>query len=510
MSQKENIIHSSDVYAVRTAKLEKLVEEGQNPFTNNAEQTHTSKQATAVYNEDEANSPIVKVAGRIVSFRVMGKATFLKLLDRDGKIQAYVTRDELAPNVYNEKFKKLDVGDFIGITGTLFKTKTGEITVRASDYTLVAKSLRPLPEKWHGLTDSDQIIRQRYLDLIMNDESRERFKIRSKVIQEMRKFFWDQDFTEVETPILQNAVGGAAARPFTTHFNSLGCEFNLRIALELHLKRMMIGGMDRVFEIGRVFRNEGLSRRHNPEFTMLEIYQAYTDFRGMMTLFYDLIQHICKTVLNGNTQITRYDGEVIELGGKWREARYKDLIIEATKDPDWFSRSKEEKLAACAAMDIQVDPEREDYEVTNNVFEKLIEPTLIQPTFVTHIPKELCPLAKINEEDPSVIDVFELCINGQEIAPAYSEQNSPIIQKAMFEAQAGEETQNVDYDFIEAMEYGMPPAGGMGIGIDRLCILLTGAPSIRDVILFPATRPLKTTETENETSENSKEETLNI
>lgn len=492
MSQTENIQNTSDIYAVRLAKLQKLCEEGENPFANNAEQTHSSAQAVSAYQEDETQSPVVKVAGRIVSFRVMGKATFLKLLDRDGKIQAYVTRDDLAPNVYNEKFKKLDVGDFIGITGTLFKTKTGEITVRASDYTLVAKSLRPLPEKWHGLTDSDQIIRQRYLDLIMNDESRERFHMRSKIIQEMRKFFWAREFTEVETPILQNSVGGAAARPFLTHFNSLGCEFNLRIALELHLKRMMIGGMDRVFEIGRVFRNEGLSRRHNPEFTMLEIYQAYTDFRGMMTLFYDLIQHLCKTVMGGKTEITRYDGEVIQLGGTWREARYKDLIIEATKDPHWFSKSKEEKLVACADLGIQVDPEREDYEVTNNVFEKLIEPTLIQPTFVTHIPKELCPLAKINEEDPSVIDVFELCINGQEIAPAYSEQNSPIIQKEMFETQAGEETQNVDYEFIEAMEYGMPPAGGMGVGIDRLCILLTGAPSIRDVILFPATRPLKT------------------
>jgi len=273
-----------------------------------------------------------------------------------------------------------------------------------------------------------------------------------------------------------------------THFNALDCDFNLRIALELHLKRLLVGGFDRVFEIGRVFRNEGLSRRHNPEFTMLEVYQAYSDFRGMMDLVRGMIHTICSDVL-GTTTITNSEGIDIELGGDWREVTYKELIHETTGDPEWFSRSREEKLAATEKLDIQVNPELEDYEITNNVFEKLIEPTLIQPTFVTHIPKELCPLAKLNEDDPGVLDVFELCINGQEIAPAYSEQNDPFVQKEMFEAQIGEETQNLDTEFLSVLEHGMPPAGGMGLGIDRLIILLTGAANIRDTILFPAMRP---------------------
>jgi len=264
----------------------------------------------------------------------------------------------------------------------------------------------------------------------------------------------------------------------------------MRIALELHLKRMLVGGEDRVFEIGRVFRNEGLSRRHNPEFTMLELYQAYSDFRGMMELTQGLIQHVAQTVI-GSLEIARPDGEIINLGGEWREVKYKDLIIDATGDSDWFSYSREDKLQKARALGIEVDGELEDYEITNNVFEKIIEPTLIQPTFVTHIPKELCPLAKITVEDDTTIDVFELCINGQEIAPAYSEQNDPIIQRKMFEDQVGEEQQNMDTDFLNALEHGMPPAGGMGLGIDRLIILLTGAESIRDTILFPSLKPLK-------------------
>jgi lysyl-tRNA synthetase class 2 len=283
----------------------------------------------------------------------------------------------------------------------------------------------------------------------------------------MRKYLWDRSFTEVETPMLQSVAGGAAARPFITHSNALDCQFYMRIALELYLKRMLVAGEDRVFEIGRVFRNEGLSRRHNPEFTMLELYQAYTDFRGMMELTQGLIQHVAKTVI-GSLEIARPDGTVINLDGEWREAKYKDLIIEATGDG-----------------------ELEDYEISNNVFEKIIEPTLIQPTFVTHIPKELCPLAKITVDDDSTIDVFELCINGQEIAPAYSEQNDPIIQRKMFADQVGEEVQDMDTDFLNALEHGMPPAGGMGLGIDRLIILLTGAESIRDTILFPSLKPLK-------------------
>ena len=413
----------------------------------------------------------------------MGKAAFVKLLDQKGQMQIYFKKDALGETAY-AAFKKLDLGDIIGVSGTLFKTSTGEITVRSESYTLVTKSLRPLPEKWSGLTDSEHIYRQRYLDLIANDASRQRFILRSRIITGIRKFLDSRDFIEVETPVLQHEAGGAAAQPFATHFNALDQDCVLRIALELHLKRLLVGGLDRVYEIGRVFRNEGLSRRHNPEFTMLEAYQAYTDYRGMMQLVYDLIQALCQDVL-GTTQVEQPNGTVIELGGTWREATYKELIIEATEDPDWFSRSKEEKIKRCTALDIQVDPAGEDFEITNQLFEKKVEPSLIQPTFVTQLPKELCPLAKTNKEDPATLDVFELCINGQEIAPAYSEQNDPEAQRQSFQEQAGEEVQKIDQDFLTALEHGMPPAGGIGIGIDRLCILLTGAANIRDVILFP-------------------------
>jgi lysyl-tRNA synthetase class 2 len=419
----------------------------------------------------------------------MGKASFVKILDRGGVQQCYFTRDALTDR-YDTHFKKLvDLGDFVGVRGKLFRTKTGEVTVRAADYKLLAKALRPLPEKWAGLTDAEKIYRQRYLDLIVNEDSRRRLMIRSRVVESIRKFFWSRQFVEVETPVLHTIAGGAAARPFETHSNALDCDFYLRIALELHLKRCLVGGMDRVFEIGRVFRNEGVSVKHSPEFTMLEAYQAYSDYRGMMELVRSLIQTVCREVL-GSTTVTRHDGVAIELGGNWREVKYKDLIIEKTGDSQWFSRTKEEKIAACKKMDLhEPRSDWEDYEVTNEVFGKLIEPTLIQPTFVTHIPKELCPLAKVTVGDESTIDVFELCINGQEIAPAYSEQNDPGVQRKMLEIQAGAEQHKIDEDFLLALEHGMPPAGGLGIGIDRLVILLTGAANIRDVILFPTLGP---------------------
>ena len=488
--------NTHDLFAVRKGKLDKLRDEGIDPFRQNWVQSHTSTTAKALYKPEEDNEVEVSVAGRITNMNVMGKAMFAKILDRDGKIQIYAKREELGEEKYF-KLRKHDIGDIIGVSGPMFVTKTGEVTVRVTDYAIVSKSMRPLPEKWHGLADVDTIYRNRHLDLITNEESRERFKKRSAIISCIRRYLEAQDFMEVETSTLHHIAGGAAARPFVTHFNALDCDFYLRIALELHLKRLLVGGFDRVFEIGRVFRNEGLSRRHNPEFTMLEVYQAYSDFRGMMALIHGMIQTICKEVL-GTTTIANSDGIEIELGGDWREVSYKELILEATKDPEWFSRSRDEKLAATDALGIQVNPELEDYEITNNVFEKLIEPTLIQPTFVTHIPKELCPLAKLNQEDPAVLDVFELCINGQEIAPAYSEQNDPFIQKEMFEAQVGEETQDLDTEFLAAMEQGMPPAGGMGVGIDRLIILLTGAANIRDTILFPALRPEKREEAEEE------------
>ena len=480
---------SHDQHAVRLQKLQNLRDADVDPYSGNCDQTHTSAQAKALYVKLglEETEETVSVAGRIVTFRVMGKATFLKIQDREGVLQIYVKRDEVGEEEY-KVFKKLDLGDIIGVTGPLFVTKTGEITVRAHSYVLVCKALRPLPEKWHGLSDNEQIYRQRYLDLIVNEQSRNRFRQRSAIIREIREFLWEREFIEVETPMMQSVAGGAAARPFTTHFNALDCDFFLRIALELYLKRLLVGGMDRVFELGRVFRNEGLSRRHNPEFTMLEAYQAYTDFRGMMELTRGLIQRSAETVL-GSLQVARPEGDEIDLSGKWREVSYKDLIREATDDGDWFSRSKSDKLNAVNKLGIHVDPLLEDFEVTNDVFEKLVEPKLIQPTFVTHIPVELCPLAKLNPEDPSTLDVFELCINGQEIAPAYSEQNDPLLQRKMFEQQVGEEVQNLDNDFLLSLEHGMPPAGGMGLGIDRLVIFLTGASNIRDTILFPSLRP---------------------
>lgn len=486
---KDQEIDTSDQFAVRKAKLEELRGRGIDPFRTNWEQSHSTEQALSAWIEDEENSPTVSCAGRLVAIRKMGKASFARIMDQTGTLQVYFKKDLVGEEPYDLFKKSLDLGDFIGVRGTLFKTRTGEITLRVLAFELVSKAMRPLPEKWHGLQDDDQIYRQRYLDLISNEDSRKVFQTRSRIIRCIRNYFESQDFIEVETPILQSEAGGAAARPFATHFNALDCPFYLRIALELYLKRLLVGGMDRVFEIGRNFRNEGLSRRHNPEFTMLEVYQAYSDYRGMMRLVRGMVAAICDEVLD-TTRIERHDGQVIELGGDWREARYKDLVVEKTGDADWFSRSKADKLAWCEAEGIEVDPNREDFEITNAVFEKRIEPSLIQPTFVTHVPKQLVPLAKISPDDPDTVEVFELCINGQEIAPAYSEQNDPFVQREQLERQAGEEQQKIDEDFLLALEHGMPPAGGMGVGIDRLVIMLTGVPSIRDVILFPSLKPL--------------------
>jgi len=481
---------SHDQHAVRLAKLRELREAGQDPFRANVSPTHFSAEALKAYVEGEEVQPELTVAGRLTVIRKMGKSQFVKILDQQGIIQLYVRKDVIGDDEF-DAFKKLDIGDIIGVKGTLFKTKTGEVTVRALSYTLVSKALHPLPEKWHGLSDAEQVYRQRYLDLIVNQESRTRLMQRSKIISHIRRFLEDRQFIEVETPVLENTAGGAAARPFVTHHNALDTDFFLRIATELRLKRLLVGGFDRVFEIGRIFRNEGVSRRHNPEFTMLEVYQAYSDYRGMMVLIKDLLTTICTDVLGTSVIKHAASGEDIDFNGEWREAKYKDLVCAEVENPEWFSLSKEDKMTATEKLGLKVMPDWEDYEVTNEIFSKRIEPTLIQPTFVTHLPKELCPLAKLTEGDDSTIDVFELCIGGMEVAPAYSEQNDPIAQREMFAAQAGEETQNIDEDFLLALEHGMPPAGGMGVGIDRLVILLTGAESIRDVILFPQLRENK-------------------
>ena len=477
-----------DQYAVRLKKLTDLRATGSDPFRAGFEPTHFSAEALKLYVDSQENAVGVQVAGRLVVMRDMGKSQFVKILDQQGLIQLYLKKDVVGDEAY-AAFRKLDLGDIIGAAGTLFKTKTGEITVRVERCVLVAKALRPLPEKWHGLTDPEQVYRQRYLDMIVNPESRQRLLQRSRIVSAIRRFLEDRKFIEIETPILQSVAGGAAAKPFTTHHNALGCDFFLRISLELYLKRMLVGGWDRVFEIGRNFRNEGLSRKHNPEFTMLEVYQAYSDHRGMMALIKDLLTVLCRDVL-GSCEIPHApSGQVINFGGAWREVKYKDLLVAETGDPQWFSRSKPEKIAAAEKLGLKIEPHWEDFEITNEIFSKRIEPGLIQPTFVLNLPRELCPLAKINQEDPGTLDVFELIIGGMEIAPAYSEQNDPLLQREMFEAQAGGEKQNIDHDFLLALEHGMPPAGGMGVGIDRLCILLTGAESIRDVILFPQLRP---------------------
>ena len=481
-----------DQYAVRLKKLQDMRAAGADPFRANCTQSHFSGEALAVYVDGQDYAVPVKVAGRLVVIRDMGKSQFVKILDQQGQIQLYVKKDLVGEEAY-VAFKKLDIGDIIGAEGALFKTKSGEITVRVDRFALVSKALRPLPEKWHGLTDPEQVYRQRYLDLIVNPESRARLMLRSRIVASIRQTLAGRKFLEVETPVLEGVAGGAAARPFVTHHNALGADFFLRIALELRLKRLLVGGYDRVFEIGRIFRNEGVSRKHNPEFTMLEVYQAYSDFQGMMDLIKAIFTDLCRDVLGTFEVKHAASGHVINFAGEWRVARYFTLIDETVgfslssfrNTPDYRAKA----IEAAKALGLEVHDGWETFEVVNEIFGKRIEPTLIQPTFVTHLPKELCPLAKLNQQDGDLIDVFELCIGGMEVAPAYSEQNDPFVQREMFEKQVGEETQKMDTDFLLALEHGMPPAGGMGVGIDRLCILLTGAESIRDVILFPSLRP---------------------
>ncbi|MDR3116977.1 MAG: lysine--tRNA ligase [Puniceicoccales bacterium] len=483
--EREN---GGDVLRVRREKLKALRAEGLDPYGQNWDQSHTAGEARRLLGDGEECDETVSLAGRILAFRLMGRAAFLSLQDRSGTIQCYVRREAIGDSDY-DRFRDYDIGDIVGVAGTLFRTKTGEPTVRVARMQIVAKSLRPLPDKFHGLTDEEQIYRERHLDLIANGESRRRALQRIAIVREIRQFLWARDFVEVETPFLQNVAGGAAARPFTTRMNALDQEFFLRISLELYLKRMLVAGFDRVFELGRVFRNEGLSRKHNPEFTMVELYQAYSDHRGMMALIRDLILHLCDRVI-GTRDIAQPDGTVLHLGGEWREANYRDLVREHTGIEAWFELPREEKLAYCGRAGLALDPEKEDFAIDNAVYGKLVEPNLIQPTFVLQLPRELCPLAKLNRQDPRFLDVFELCINGQEVAPAYSEQNDPLLQRQLFEMQLGDDQQALDTEFLTALEYAMPPAGGMGIGVDRLVVLLTGAGNIRDTILYPTLRPI--------------------
>jgi len=587
----------------RKTKLAALNAKGINPFMNKFTPDIECGVARAKFEKNElAEGAPVSIAGRITAHRDMGKSQFMDLKDTSGRVQIYAQKNVLGDEGY-DIFKHLDMGDFIGVKGTMFRTKTGEPSVKLESFTILGKALRPPPTGWHGLEDTETRYRQRYLDLIASDGVKKTFLNRSAIIHEIRSFFHSRGYVEVETPAMQAIPGGAAAAPFKTFHNALGCEFYLRIALELYHKRLLVGGIDKLFEIGKNFRNEGLSRRHNPEFTMLEAYQAYGDYETMMETVQSLICHVAQKVLgtlviNHNqdgavksaiqtalreldevsTNMTgtllksatgdvaaafvkeianaraalvaaseqvgtapcpdvakaainallaaigtvglhkvqlsggdkpiedslasaaaKFDSvvrtlerlstpKVIDLTPNWRRAKYKDLVREKA-GADWFEISSAERRQRAHDLGAEIGKEYEDFEITGAVFEKLIEPTLIQPTFVTHLPKELVPLAKLSPDDPTTVEVFECCINGQEISPGYTEQNDPVAQRTTLEHQAGGEQQKLDDDFLVALEHGMPPAGGIGIGIDRLCMMLLGQESIRDVILFPQLKP---------------------
>jgi lysyl-tRNA synthetase class 2 len=479
-------MEENELLAIRRQKLQQLIEKNWSPFGGRFDVSGTVEEIRQGFVEGRK----VALAGRITAHRNMGKSQFLDLSDLSGRVQVYLNLKELPPE-QAEIFGLVDIGDFLGVTGETFITKTGEPTVRAESVRLLSKTLRPLPDKWHGVTDVEIRYRQRYLDLIANPESRRTFLIRSQVLREIRQFFYDRGFIEVETPMMQTVAGGAAAQPFQTHHNALGVDLFLRIAPELYRTRLLVGGFPKVFELNRNFRNEGISRRHNPEFTMLEAYWAYADFELIAELVEDLICHLSELITGGLT-IEHKDSEgnlrrTVRLQRPWRRARYHDLIREI--EPKWFDLTIDQKRLRCQELGVEISPAMAEFEITQQVFEKLVEEKAIDPVFVTHLPAELVPLAKQNLADPSLVDVYELIINGQEFSPGYSELNDPITQRQRLVEQAGEETQKIDEDFLLALEHGMPPAGGFGLGIDRLVMLLAGAESIRDVILFPHLKP---------------------
>ena len=497
MSHEElNHEELNDQLIVRREKLDTLRERNVDPFGGRFERTHLSNELHEAYDEFTKEEIAEKedtatVAGRIMTKRGKGKVGFAHLQDRKGQIQIYVRKDTVGEEDY-ETFKNADLGDFIGVTGTIMKTDTGEVTIKPTSITQLSKALRPLPDKYHGLTNVEQRYRQRYLDLISNRESFDRFTKRSQIIREVRNYLNEQDYLEVETPTLHNLAGGAAARPFITHHNALDMELYLRIALELHLKRLIVGGMEKVYEIGRVFRNEGVDTTHNPEFTMLEAYTAYTDFEDVMDLVEGLIRTVAQRVL-GTGQIT-YNEQAIDLESSWKRQHMVDAIKEHSGVDFWQHMSDEEARALAKEHDVPVTEHSQFGHVVNEFFEKFVEDKLIQPTFIYGHPLEISPLAKKNTEDPRFTDRFEAFIVGHEYGNAFSELNDPIDQRERFEAQmkeralGNEEAHMIDEDFIESLEYGMPPTGGLGIGIDRLVMLLTDAQSIRDVLLFPTMR----------------------
>jgi lysyl-tRNA synthetase class 2 len=478
----------NELVAQRREKLEALRKKGVEPFGNAFETSGSIGEIREKFKEGET----FRVAGRMTAHRDMGKSHFVDVRDASGRIQIYFQEKEIGAEAM-EIFKLLDLGDFIGVEGSCFTTKTGEPTLKAHKFEVLAKSLRPPPEKWHGLQDVEARYRQRYVDLVANEQSRDTFQKRIVMVREIRRFLEDRGFLEVETPMLQTVAGGAAAQPFGTRHKALGLDLYLRIAPELYLKRLLVGGFNKVFELNRNFRNEGISRKHNPEFTMLEIYQAYANFEQMADLIEGLICHLAEKVC-GSLKIEHRDedGKVtrtVNLQRPWKRARYIDLVRDVA-GKDWFEISAEQRRdRATRELKLDVIPQAADFEVSQHVFEKLVEEKTFDPLFVTHCPKELVPLARQNAADPSLVDVYELIINGVEMSPGYTELNDPDVQRRRLLEQAGEETQKIDEDFLLALEHGMPPAGGLGLGIDRLAMMLTGAESIRDVVLFPLLKP---------------------
>ncbi len=486
----------NDQLQVRREKLQHLQEQGLDPFGTKFERTHLAEEIKQAYDgfskeELEEKEAETTIAGRIMTKRGKGKAGFTHIQDLSGQIQLYVRKDRVGEEAY-ELFTTADIGDIIGVTGTVFKTKVGELSVKASEFQMLTKSLRPLPDKFHGLKDVEQRYRQRYLDLITNPESKETFLTRSKIIQSMRRYLDSNGFLEVETPMMHGIAGGASARPFITHHNALDIPLYMRIAIELHLKRLIVGGMEKVYEIGRVFRNEGVSTRHNPEFTMLELYEAYADFHDVMSLVENMVAHIAKEVLGSTT--VKYGDNEVNLAPEWTRLHMVDAVKEYTGVDFWKKMSDEEAKSLAKEHGIDIKDNMTFGHIVNEFFEQRVEEKLIQPTFVYGHPVEISPLAKKNPEDDRFTDRFELFIVGREHANAFSELNDPIDQRERFEAQVKEKEQGndeaheMDEDFLEALEYGMPPTGGLGIGIDRLVMLLTNAPSIRDVLLFPQMR----------------------
>nr|WP_288860056.1 lysine--tRNA ligase [uncultured Faecalicatena sp.] len=477
---------------VRREKLADLQNNGKDPFViTKYDQTHHSQEIKD--NFDELEGKTVSIAGRMMSKRVMGKASFCNVQDLKGNIQSYVARDSVGEDAYKE-FKKMDVGDVVGIVGEVFRTKTGEISIHAASVTLLSKSLQILPEKFHGLTNTDIRYRQRYVDLIMNPDVKDTFVKRSKILSAIRRYLDSEGFMEVETPMLVSNAGGAAARPFETHFNALDEDFKLRISLELYLKRLIVGGMERVYEIGRVFRNEGLDTRHNPEFTLMELYQAYTDYHGMMDLTENLYRTVAQEVL-GTTKIV-YNGVEMDLGKPFERITMVDAVKKYAGIDFNEIKTTEEAKALAKEKGIEFEDRHKKGDILSLFFEEYVEEHLIQPTFVMDHPIEISPLTKKKPENPEYTERFEFFMNGWEMANAYSELNDPIDQRERFRAQeellaqGDEEANTTDEDFLNALEIGMPPTGGIGFGIDRMCMLLTDSAAIRDVLLFPTMKPI--------------------